>query len=211
MTTRSRSTRSTQTPKAAAGTPAAETAEIPAAENVETPAAVATVAAAAPTVIDDGDPGTPLTVETAPSVTEIAAKSVEETMSLTAAAIVDCSEAAARQLKQPGLDGAEAFNTAWECGQAMTRGAEQISRSLMAFTQAAMDRQMAAATALVGAKTLHEFAETQSEVVREAIDSCFAEATHLSDILLRVGQEMTQPMTARAKAMADQVAADTSG
>src|SRR5690606_19929794 len=64
----------------------------------------------------------------------------------------------------------------------LAKGAESFGKSWMTFTQDTMEHAAQTAKALLGAKTLREAADLQSEFVKANFDKLLAEGTKLSEL-----------------------------
>jgi phasin family protein len=91
-------------------------------------------------------------------------------------------------------DNWEAFVAA---SQIWVKGAETMGRAWMNFTQESVETAASAAKALVGAKTVREAMDMQSEWAKGNLDKFMAETTKLSETAIKVANEAVEPLTAR--------------
>ncbi|GAB5389193.1 MAG: hypothetical protein Alpg2KO_21610 [Alphaproteobacteria bacterium] len=80
------------------------------------------------------------------------------------------------------------------------KGFEEVARSMMAFTQSSVEEQVKASQTLMGAKTLREFTELQSEVTKTTVDRVVGEATRISELSLKTANDAAQPLTEQVNA-----------
>jgi len=82
-------------------------------------------------------------------------------------------------------------------GTVFAKGAEQISKQLMALTQSSMQSSVVTAKALMGCKTLRDVIDLQADFARSNFDTLVAEGAKLSEISLKVTNEAIAPIQAR--------------
>lgn len=90
----------------------------------------------------------------------------------------------------------EAFVTA---GNVAVKGFEQINAEVMAFSKASIEDGIAAAKAVMSAKTLNEFVELQSRFAKTSLDSFLQQSTKLGELSAKVAQESFEPINARVQ------------
>ncbi len=77
------------------------------------------------------------------------------------------------------------------------KGAEQISKQMMALTQNSMQSSAATAKALLGCKTLRDVIDLHADYTRSSFDTLVAEGTKLSELSMKVANESAAPIQAR--------------
>lgn len=77
------------------------------------------------------------------------------------------------------------------------KGAEQISKQVMALTQNSMQSSAATAKALLGCKTLRDVIDLHADYTRSSFDTLVAEGTKLSELSMKVANESAAPIQAR--------------
>jgi phasin family protein len=77
------------------------------------------------------------------------------------------------------------------------QGVEHISKAWVAFTQQNMENAAQTAKALLGAKTLREAVDVQSDWAKTSFDKFVAEGTKLSELSVKVANEAYAPINAR--------------
>jgi len=79
-------------------------------------------------------------------------------------------------------------------GTIWSKGVEEISRHVLALAQSSVETGIATSKAAMGAKTLKELLEVQSDWVRSTFDNAITEATKLSEISVKVANQAAEPV-----------------
>lgn len=79
----------------------------------------------------------------------------------------------------------------------LAQGVENLSKAWVAFTQHNMETAAQTAKALLGAKTLREAVDVQSDWAKTSFDKLVAEGTKLSELSVKVANEAYAPINAR--------------
>lgn len=77
------------------------------------------------------------------------------------------------------------------------KGAENVGKAWMSLTQEALENAAQTAKALLGAKTLREAVDLQSDFAKSNFDKLVAEGTKLSELSVKVANEAFAPLNAR--------------
>lgn len=77
------------------------------------------------------------------------------------------------------------------------KGAENVGKAWMSLTQEALENAATTAKALLGAKTLREAVDLQSDFAKSNFDKLVAESTKLSELSVKVANEAFAPLNAR--------------
>ena len=80
----------------------------------------------------------------------------------------------------------------------LAKGAEEIGKELMAYVQSSLERTAGAAKALIGAKTLQDVVQLNTEFAKASYDTYLANATKLSELSVKVANEALEPLSQRA-------------
>lgn len=91
----------------------------------------------------------------------------------------------------------EAFMSA---GTVASKGVEQINAEVLAFTKTQIEDSISAAKALMGAKTLQELVDLQSDYARGAFDAYMAQSTKMGELTAKLAQEAFEPINAQLQA-----------
>ncbi len=104
---------------------------------------------------------------------------------------------AADEVAAFGKSNAEAFIQA---GTIFFHGFEELARTFVGLTNAQVESGMTTAKALIGAKTLTEFTDLQNAYAKSTFDHAVSEATHISELAIKIANETIEPISARATA-----------
>ncbi|UCH74101.1 MAG: phasin family protein [Rhodospirillales bacterium] len=88
----------------------------------------------------------------------------------------------------------EAFDALVRSGEILTKGAEALGKEYLAFAQEAAEANNQAAKALMGAKSVTEFVQLQSDYFRISLDKSVDEGTKLSEMSMKIATEAFEPL-----------------
>jgi phasin family protein len=91
----------------------------------------------------------------------------------------------------------ENFDAYVAASTAMAKGFETLGKTWMAFTQESLESGAAVAKALLGAKTLREAVDLQTDFAKTSFDKLVGESTKLSEMSVKVANEAFEPINAR--------------
>lgn len=77
------------------------------------------------------------------------------------------------------------------------KGFEQLGKAWMALSQEALEQSAAAAKALLGAKSVREAVDLQTEFAKSTFDKFVTESTKLSEQTVKTANEAFEPINAR--------------
>ena len=109
---------------------------------------------------------------------------------------------AADEVAAFGKSNVEAFIQA---GTIFFHGFEELARTVVGLTQAQVESSMTTAKALIGAKTLTEFTDLQNAFTKSTFDTAVSEATHLSELAIKITNEAIEPISARVTATIEHI------
>jgi phasin family protein len=132
------------------------------------------------------------TAEKVPAMT-----SVVETAKDQFAKAAETQFKAADEVAAFGKSNVEAFIQA---GTIFFHGFEELAKTFVGLTTAQVESNMSTAKALISAKTLTEFTDLQNAYTKSAFDTAVSEATHLSELAIKITNEAIEPISARATA-----------
>ncbi len=84
---------------------------------------------------------------------------------------------------------------------AATKGAETLGAQAMAFSKSAFERQVEAAKALTGARSVQEAVELQTAFAKSAIETYMAELNRATETVSATVKDSLRPINERATAM----------
>lgn len=109
---------------------------------------------------------------------------------------------AADELAAYGKSNVDAFIQA---GTIFFHGFEEIARTVVGITQAQVEANMTTAKSLIAAKTMTELTDLQNAYAKSTFDHAVAEATHLSELAIKITNEAIEPLSARVTATIEQI------
>jgi phasin family protein len=131
--------------------------------------------------------------------TEEAAKTYEDVMSASKQGV----ETAAKAYDEFMALSRENVEAMIASGNAAAKGVEEINAEVMAFNKVAFEDGMAAAKAVMSAKTVQDAFDLQTEWVKASFDSYMAQATKVGELAAKVSQAAFQPVNERFATMVE--------
>jgi len=141
-------------------------------------------------------------------MTTAKAKVADKTASVIETTQDQFAKAAETQLKAAdeiaafGKSNVDAFIQA---GTIFFHGFEEIARAMVGITQAQVEASMTTAKSLITAKTVTELTDLQNAYAKSTFDHAVAEATHLSELAIKITNEAIEPLSARVTATIEQM------
>jgi phasin family protein len=111
---------------------------------------------------------------------------------------VDKSLAAMSEFNAFGKENVEAWVAS---ATATTKGLEALSARAVAYSKAAMEDHVAATKSIMGAKSVQEAMERQSDYARKAFDGYVAELNKMSDMMSGLTKDAFKPLNERFTAV----------
>jgi len=130
------------------------------------------------------------------------AASVVETTQDQFAKAAETQFKAADEFAAFGKSNVEAFIQA---GTIFFHGFEEIARTFVGITQAQVEASMTTAKSLIAAKTVTELTDLQNAYAKSTFDAAVSEATHLSELAIKITNEAIEPLSARVTATIEQI------
>ena len=90
-----------------------------------------------------------------------------------------------------GKEHAEAFI---ESGNIFMKGLEDISGAYISWAQSSVEKNSQTAKALMGCKTINEYAETQNKWMQQNFDDLMAGMTKLSELSVKLASDAFEPI-----------------
>ncbi len=87
-----------------------------------------------------------------------------------------------------------------ESSSIAAKGAEDLSREVVAYSQSVLDKSITTGKALLTAKSLQEVVELQNSYFKSSFDSLVAEATRIQELSVKVTNEALAPLSTRVNA-----------
>jgi phasin family protein len=128
---------------------------------------------------------------------EAAAKSYEQAVQITQEQVAKANSAFIKGYEDMQGFGKENVEAFVQASTILAKGAEQISKQVMALTQSSMQNSVSTAKALMGCKTLRDVIDLQTDFARSNFDALVAEGTKLSELSFKLTNEAIAPIQAR--------------
>jgi phasin family protein len=106
-------------------------------------------------------------------------------------------EQAVKNYDQFAVTGKDNVDAATAASTAYTKGIEAINAELMAFGKQLMEDNVAAAKAILAAKTLQEMADLRSQFAKANFDGLMNQPTKIGEMATKLTQDTTEPLTHR--------------
>jgi len=106
-------------------------------------------------------------------------------------------EAAVRGYQDAATFGKDTVQAIVAAGNAAAKQMEAISAELLAYNKSALEDGIAAAKALMTAKTLKEVLDLQTEFAKSAFDSYLAQTAKLGEMTVKLAQQSIDPINTR--------------
>lgn len=89
------------------------------------------------------------------------------------------------------------------------KGAETLHNEIYAYTKQSMESSIAAGKAILGAKSVHEAIEVQTDFAKSAFENYVAELTKFNQLFTATAKDSFAPLQGRAQAWVDVVQTST--
>ena len=99
----------------------------------------------------------------------------------------------------------ENMEAAVKSSQILAKAAEQMGKAIAGFTQSSLELSAQAGQAMLGAKTLRDFVELQSEYAKNSFDHVVAGTAKISDMAVKVANEAIEPISQRVNEAVEKV------
>lgn len=191
----------TTTSKTTTKTAAKRTTAKPAAKKAAAPLIEETAPAPAATLVEPVEAMEEQFEETVKAGTEAAASNLEASMELTKKGVEDAVKGYDRfaEFNKDNMDAVVA------AGNAVAKGAETLQDELMAYAKRNLEDSTAAFKALSGAKNAKEFFDIQTSLVKSHYDGLVGEISKMSELSLRISNEVMEPLNARMAVAMDKL------
>ena len=137
---------------------------------------------------------------------EAAQKGYEQAVQLTQEQVTKANSAFIKGYEDMQGFGKETLDALVAAGTIWAKGAEAISKQVMALTQNSMQSSVGAAKAMLGCKTLREAIDLNADYARSNFDALVAEGTKLSEMSFQVANDAIAPIQARVNVAVEKFA-----
>lgn len=94
----------------------------------------------------------------------------------------------------------DTFDALVKSGTILTQGLHDLSRAAIGLVQVSIEDNVAAAKAVLGARTVQDLIDAQADLTRGNLDRLLAEGSRLGDHTVRLIEDSVAPLTARVEA-----------
>lgn len=136
--------------------------------------------------------------------TEAVTKGIEQVMSATKEQVEKFAPNAAKGFDDASRIGKGNVDAAVKAGTIAAKGFETIGKELTDFNKMVFETSMANTKALFGAKTVQEAIELQTGFAREGFETFVAQGTKISELSVKVAQDVAEPLSTQATAAAQE-------
>lgn len=128
---------------------------------------------------------------------------VEKAVEATKAQVEKASAQAIKQYEEAATVGKESVDQAVASMSMVSKGFEDIGRAYFEFAQKSVETQVETAKAMFGARNVNELMDVQNEFMRNSYDQFSAESAKISEMSLKLANEVAAPMQAQATQMVE--------
>lgn len=128
---------------------------------------------------------------------EAAAKNYEQALAMTKEHVEKASQQFYKNIDDLASFNKDNVEAVVKSSSIFAKGYEDLSKSLMAYAQSAMDLGMATGKAMMTVKTVRELVDLQSEYAKASFDGLLAETAKLSEMSVKVTSDALEPINAR--------------
>ncbi|MCC7274217.1 MAG: phasin family protein [Alphaproteobacteria bacterium] len=136
---------------------------------------------------------------------EAAQKGYEQAMTMTKEQVEKARVAVAKGYDELNAIGKDNVDALVKASTICAKGFEAIGKEVVNYTQARVESNLAAMKALMGARTLKEFVDLQTEFARSSFDQLVTESTKLSEIGVKVANDAFAPLNARVNTVVEKL------
>jgi phasin family protein len=91
-------------------------------------------------------------------------------------------------------------------GTLTAKSFETLNAEVLAFAKAQMEETITASKSIMGAKTVQELFDLQSEYAKSAYDGLVAQSNKIGELATKLTKEAVEPLTARFQVMVEKIA-----
>ncbi|MBI1210824.1 MAG: hypothetical protein GC190_05130 [Alphaproteobacteria bacterium] len=139
----------------------------------------------------------------APKTKTNGGEAVEQAMKTGADAMKNGLEQAAKGYERIAGFGKENMEAYMKAATTLTKAFEQMNGEVMSFSKQHMEDSMSAFKAVLGARSLQEAWEVQSDFAKTALDSYISQASKLNEMWLTSAKQAAEPLNARFAELAE--------
>lgn len=127
-------------------------------------------------------------------------QAVEKTLEVSRSQLEKATKVALKSYDDAASNGKEQIDVLVRSSTVVARGAEEISRAVFELAQANAEAQVEFAKSLFAVKTINDWVELQNEYVRNNFDKIVADSARISEMGLKVANDVVSPLQGLANA-----------
>ncbi|MDX2103993.1 MAG: phasin family protein [Alphaproteobacteria bacterium] len=124
-------------------------------------------------------------------------KALEQTLTLSKEQIEKAQTAFFKSYNELHVFGKDNVEALFRASSIAVKGAEEISRAVVAFAQAQIESQVSATKAILGCTSLRQVVDVQTDLAKTSFDKVVAEGSKFSELATKVANEAMEPIQAR--------------
>ena len=136
---------------------------------------------------------------------EAAQKGYEQAVTMTKEQVEKARDVVAKSVDEMSSLNKDNVDAVVQAGTIYAKGVEVIGKEFMSYAQARLESNMAAMKAMMGARTLKELVDLQTEYARSSFDQMVTETTKLSEIGVKVTNDAFAPLNARVNVVVEKM------
>ncbi|MEW5726472.1 MAG: phasin family protein [Pseudomonadota bacterium] len=139
---------------------------------------------------------------------DVASQGYEKAVALTkdqVEAAVKAQNQAVKSYEDAILAAKENLDAMTRSGTILTRGLQDLGKSVLGLTQETIEETVAATKQMMAAKTLRELFDLQANTARSTFDKLMSEGTRLSDLSVKLIEDAFAPINDRVHASVEKL------
>jgi phasin family protein len=141
--------------------------------------------------------------ETAEAVTKAGADAVRKGIEKTVEMTKTQFEKAAKSVGDVATFNKETVEALVKSANATAKGVEAINAEVVSFSKQTIEDTIAAAKAIMSARSVKEFVELQTDFSKTSFDAMVNQSTKLADLFMSFTKDAIEPIQSRAAAVAE--------
>jgi phasin family protein len=134
------------------------------------------------------------TANTAKTVEDTVTETVEAAVTMTKEKVEEMQDQYTKAYEDFAVLGQASVDVMVKATSIFTKGAEDITKAYFAFAKITADSGVEATKAVLGAKTIKDAVEVQSDYAKQSFDKFVAEGAKISDMSVKVANETFEPI-----------------
>jgi phasin family protein len=137
--------------------------------------------------------------------TQATTRGYEQAVAIAQEQVEKASETLFKRYDEAASFGKDNVDAYVHSSAALARGVESMGKELMGIAQSTLEANVATTKALLGARSVRELIDLQTEFSRSRFDSLLAESAKLTELSLSLANEAIEPIQARLNATVEKL------